>query len=318
MPRSEDDNWNLASSVGVMATMVATARAIVSRTEQPLIEDPFAEPLVRAVGIDVFTRLASGELLTKDLDGDEAGGMRWIADNMAIRTKYYDDYFLDATQAGIRQAVILASGLDSRAYRLPWPAGTTVFEIDQPEVIEFKTQTLAALDATPSADHRPVGADLRFDWPKALRDAGFDPQVPTVWSAEALLGYLQPDAQDQVLVTVTELSGPGSRVATETRTNFNAPAHDAHSTNHSEVIERMQRMAERWREHGFDFNLRELVYFSERSAEAFLADLGWTLTGTSINELFHANGLPPLPEGSSFSSLRYISGELKQTPEGRG
>ena len=315
MPRSDDDNWNLASSVGVMATMVATARAIASRAEEPLIVDPFAEPLVRAVGIDMFTKLASGELLAKELDGGEAGGMQWIADNMAIRTKFYDDYFLDATQAGIRQAVILASGLDSRAYRLPWPAGTTVFEIDQPEVIDFKTQTLAALDASPSADRRAVGADLRFDWPKTLRDAGFDPTVPTAWSAEALLGYLQPDAQDQLLDTVTELSAPGSRVATETRTNFDAPAHDEKSANHSQVIDRMQRMAERWREYGFDFNLRELIYFSKRSAEAYLADLGWKLTGTSINELFIAHGLPPLPEGSSFSSLGYICGELKQTPE---
>ena len=316
MPRSDDDHWDLASSVGVMATMVATARAIVTRSEDPLVNDPFAEPLVRAVGIDVFTRLASGDLLTKDLDGDEAGGMRWIADNMAIRTKYYDDYFLDATGTGIKQAVILAAGLDSRPYRLAWPSGTTVFEIDQPEVIEFKTQTLDALGATPSADRRAVGTDLRFDWPTALRDSGFDPQVPTVWSAEALLGYLQPEAQDQLLVTVTELSAPGSRIATETRTNFNAPTHDAKSANHSQVIERMQRMAERWREHGFDFNLRELVYFSERSAEDFLAGLGWKLSGTTINELFVANGLPPLPEGSSFSSLRYINGELHRRTTG--
>ena len=186
------------------------------RADDALINDPFAEPLVRAVGVDFFTKLASGELRAEDLDADSASvGMARMTDNMAVRTKFFDEFFTDAAAAGIRQAVILASGLDSRAYRLAWPAGTTVYEIDQPEVIEFKTRTLAEFGAEPTADRRTVAVDLRFDWPSALIAAGFDPSQPTAWSAEGLLGYLPPEAQDKLLDTITELSAIGSRVAVE-------------------------------------------------------------------------------------------------------
>ena len=191
MTRTDNDTWDLASSVGATATMVAAARAIATTADDALINDPFAEPLVRAVGVDFFTRLATGELLAKDLDADNASvGMQRMTDNMAVRTKFFDEFFTDAAAAGIQQAVILASGLDSRAYRLAWPAGTTVYEIDQPEVIEFKTKTLAEFGAEPTADRRTVAVDLRFDWPSALIAAGFDPSKPTAWSAEGLLGYL--------------------------------------------------------------------------------------------------------------------------------
>ncbi|EUA52618.1 methyltransferase, TIGR00027 family protein [Mycobacterium xenopi 3993] len=81
--------------------------------------------------------------------------------------------------------MILASGLDSRAYRLAWPAGTVVFEVDQPQVVDFKTATLAELGAQPTADRRTVAIDLRNDWPGALQEAGFDPACPTAWIAEA-------------------------------------------------------------------------------------------------------------------------------------
>ena len=119
MARTENDTWDLASSVGATATMVAAARAMATNAERPLIDDPFAEPLVRAVGVDLFTRLASGDLLPQDLDADDADtGMQRMTDNMAVRTKFFDEFFLDATTSGIRQVVILASGLDSRAYRL--------------------------------------------------------------------------------------------------------------------------------------------------------------------------------------------------------
>ena len=177
MARTDNDTWDLASSVGVTATMVAASRAMASKAERPLINDPFAEPLVRAVGVDLFVRLVSGELTHADLEDDNdgsSGSMPRMTDNMAVRTKFYDEFFLDAAEAGIRQVVILASGLDSRAYRLPWPDGTTVYEIDQPQVIEFKSRTLAEMGAQPTAHRRTVAIDLRDDWPAALRAAGFD------------------------------------------------------------------------------------------------------------------------------------------------
>ena len=272
MARTDNDTWDLASSVGATATMVAAARAMATTADDALINDPFAEPLVRAVGVDFFTRLVTGELRPEDLDSDsESVGMQRMTDNMAVRTKFFDEFFLSATEGGIRQAVILASGLDSRAYRLAWPAGTTVYEIDQPDVIEFKTRTLAELGAEPTAKRRTVAMDLRYDWPSALIEEGFDPNQPTAWSAEGLLGYLPPDAQDRLLDTITELSAPGSRVAVESVPNID-PA------DHEKAIERMQAASERWRDHGFDLDFAELVYLGDRNeAAAYLGDHGWQL-----------------------------------------
>jgi methyltransferase (TIGR00027 family) len=308
MARTDNDTWDLASSVGATATMVAAARAMASTADDALIDDPFAEPLVRAVGVDFFTRLVTGELRPEDLDSDsESVGMQRMTDNMAVRTKFFDEFFLSATEGGIRQAVILASGLDSRAYRLAWPAGTTVYEIDQPDVIEFKTRTLAELGAEPTAERRTVAIDLRYNWPSALIEEGFDPNQPTAWSAEGLLGYLPPDAQDRLLDTITDLSAPGSRVAVESVPNIDP-------SDHEKAIERMQAASERWRDHGFDLDFAELVYLGDRNeAAAYLGDHGWQLNQQGVKDLFAANGLPPLDDDEdvgNFAELQYVSGTL--------
>ena len=164
MARTDDDSWDLASSVGPTATMVAAQRVLANR--EGLIDDPFAEPFVRAVGMDFFTKALDGEIDLEDLD--PRFSMRRAAEGMAVRTRHFDRLFTDAAAAGVRQAVILAAGLDARAYRLPWPDGTVVYEVDQPEVIDFKSRTLAGLGAQPTADRRTVAIDLRDDWPKAL------------------------------------------------------------------------------------------------------------------------------------------------------
>lgn len=309
--RYDGDSWDLASSVGVTATMVAAARAIATRADPPLINDPFAEPLVRAVGVDLLTRLASGDVDPADLNdavndtSGSAGAMARMTDNMAVRTKFFDEFFLDATKAGIKQAVILASGLDSRAYRLPWPAQTVVYEIDQPQVIEFKSRTLAKLGAAPTADRRVVAIDLRDDWPAALRAAGFDPAQPTAWSAEGLLGYLPPEAQDRLLDTVTELSTPGSRFATESARNLEPGDEER-------MKERMRSITQRWRAHGFDVDMTGLVYFGDRNeAAAYLSGHGWLLTSSSVRDLFAANGFPPIDDDDvRMGDLQYVSGTL--------
>lgn len=160
MARTDDDSWDLATGVGATATLVAAGRARAARAAQPLIDDPFAEPLVRAVGVEFLTRWATGELDAADVDDpDAAWGLQRMTTELVVRTRYFDQFFLDAAAAGVRQAVILASGLDARGYRLPWPADTTVFEVDQPRVLEFKAQTLAGLGAQPTADLRMVPAD---------------------------------------------------------------------------------------------------------------------------------------------------------------
>ena len=305
--RFEGDTWDLASSVGATATMVAAARAVATRSADPLINDQFAEPLVRAVGVDFFAKMAGGELDPRDLNDDEAKGLRRFADAMAIRTEYFDNFFRGATAAGIRQAVILASGLDSRAYRLPWPPGTSVFEVDQPQVIEFKTATLAGLGAQPTADRRAVAVDLRDNWPSSLKQAGFDPAQRTAWIAEGLLGYLPAEAQDGLLDQITELSAPGSRFATEGLLHIN----DLHEP---ELRRRMQRQSDRWHEHGFDLDMAALVYFDRRTDVAtYLAGRGWETVGSSGTDLLAEHGLPPIdPDDAPFGDVVYLSSVLKE------
>ena len=269
MARTDNDTWDLASSVGATATMVAVARAQATNDPKPLINDPFARPLVEAVGIDALTRVVRGEVTPADLDDEQTPGIRRMTDNIVARTKFFDEFLLEATAAGIRQTVILAAGLDARAYRLPWPAGTVVYEVDQPEVIAFKTTTLAGLGAEPTADRRTVAIDLRHDWPTALREAGFDPDQPTAWIAEGLLGYLPPDAQDRLLDNVTALSAEGSRFATESIAGRADLGEEA-------IKERMKAVSARWREHGFDLDMTELIYFGDRNeAAGYLKSLGW-------------------------------------------
>ena len=306
MARTEDDTWDLASSVGATATMVAAARAVASRSADALIDDPFAEPLVRAVGVDFFTRLATGELTPADLDGGgapggSAVGMSRFADGMAARTRFFDEFFAAATAAGIRQAVILASGLDARGYRLSWPDDMVLFEIDQPDVITFKTATLAGLGAHPATDLRPVAVDLRQDWPAALADAGFDAARPTAWIAEGLLGYLPPEAQDRLLDQVSELSPAGSRLAAE-----GVP--QTQLTDQEEVRQRMQDTTEHWRNHGFDIDFAELVFLGDRAeVVGYLVNHGWTADAVTANELLTRYGLDALDDEEGFASVLYVT-----------
>lgn len=274
MTRSDADSWDLASSVGATATMVAAARALASREPNPLIQDPYAEPLVRAVGIDFFTKLVDGELATDA--ADDGGAAKVLTTIMAVRTRFFDDFFIEATESGIRQAVILASGLDSRAYRLPWPDGTTVYELDQPQVIEAKSATMADLGAVPTCERRVVAVDLRDDWPEALRRAGFDPTQPTAWSAEGLLAYLPPEAQDRLFDELTELSAPGSRLATE-----------YHPDGGASIGERASAINAAWADQGFSVNLADLFYPGERQPVVdYLAARGWQVQSRTRPEVF--------------------------------
>jgi methyltransferase (TIGR00027 family) len=295
MARTDDDTWDLASSVGATATMVAAQRALANR--EGLIDEPFAEPLVRAVGLDFFVRALDGEIELEDVDPEF--NMRRAAEGMAVRTSWFDSLFTDATAAGVRQAVILAAGLDARAYRLDWPHGTTVYELDQPEVMDFKTKTLTGLGATPKADRRTVAIDLRNDWPKALLDNGFDRTRPTAWIAEGLLIYLPPEAQDLLFDRINELSAVGSRVATE---------HIPDISMFSD--ERSQQIADRLKKFGHDIEMKDLIYHGERShVIEYLRAHGWEVSSKRMQEAYAANGFE-FPENETigfFSNLSYVS-----------
>jgi len=302
MTRSDDDSWDLASSVGVTATMVAAGRAMASKAETPLINDPFAEPLVRAVGVDFFVKMMDGDVDLSLLPNASPERTQAIADGMGVRTKYFDDYLLAAVGTGVRQVVILASGLDSRAYRLDWPSETAVYEIDQPQVIEFKTTTLADLGAEPTATRRTVPIDLRADWPAALRAAGLDVNAPTAWLAEGLLIYLPSDAQDRLFDNITALSAPGSAIATE----YVPGLKDLDA-------ERVREQTAQLRQHGLDIDMPSLVYAGERSHVIdYLRGKSWDVTGTSRTDLFASNGLQlPSPDNDDpLGEIIYVSGTL--------
>ena len=302
MPRAHDDNWDLASSVGATATLVAAGRAMASKDPRGLINDPFAEPLVRAVGVDFFTKMMDGELDIEAIENTPLMRMQAMVDGMAVRTKYFDDYFIGATGTGVRQVVILASGLDSRAYRLPWPAGTVVYEIDQPQVIEFKTTTLAGIGAEPLTTRRTIPIDLRQDWPAALEAAGLDTTAPTAWLAEGLLIYLPPEAQDRLFDNITALSVAGSTIATEfvpSIIDFDA--------------DRVRAMSGSLRDHGVDVDMASLVYAGERNHVVdYLRSKGWAVEGVTRTELFQRNDIEVrAPEDDDpLGEIIFISGGL--------
>jgi methyltransferase (TIGR00027 family) len=281
--RTHDDSWDIKTSVGSTAVMVAAARAI--ETEQPdaLIHDPYARLLVNNAGAEIiWEAMLDPEVVAKieAIDEESAARIHHMRGYQAVRTHFFDAYFADAVAAGIRQIVILASGLDSRAYRLDWPAGTTVYEIDQPQVLEYKSTTLAESGATPSADRREVAIDLREDWPAALRAAGFDPAQRTAWLAEGLLMYLPAEAQDKLFTQIGELSPAGSRVSAET-----APTHSD---------ERREQMRERFKKVADEIGIEqsvdvgELMYRDDHRADLadWLNHNGWRATAqNSVDEM---------------------------------
>lgn len=297
MARTDHDSWDLASNVGATATMVAAARAAATRRPDPVVNDPFAEPLVRAVGLDLFTKVASGELDFADVD--DGGGFPRMVDTFAARARFYDDYLAEAGKAGVRQVVIVASGLDARPYRLSWPTGTTLYEIDQPEVIEFKTMTLSELGAVPGVEHRPVGLDLREDWPAALQSAGFDAAQPTAWLAEGvLIGFLPPEAEVRLLDNVTALSAAASTFAAD---------YGSVRGQTEEAQRQAQTLTDRWREHGLDLHIPDLIYPGEHTdVAAYLQARGWETATSGLADLFDSAGLDPLEADAQASAAASV------------
>lgn len=203
--RSDDDQWDIVSSVGYTALLVAGWRALHAASPQPLVRDEYAKVFIDASG-DPYL---AGALANPGTSEDETAFPRLYG----VQTRFFDDFFTSAGDAGIRQAVIVAAGLDSRAYRLDWPDGTTVFEVDLPKVLEFKSRVLGERGATPKARRVEVAADLRTEWSRTLEAAGFDTETPSAWSVEGVLPYLTDEAQNTLFTRISGLSAPGSRIA---------------------------------------------------------------------------------------------------------
>jgi methyltransferase (TIGR00027 family) len=304
--RTDNDSWDIATSVGATAVMVAAARAAETDRDNPLIRDPYAKDLVAGAGTGIWETMLDGEFIAKvgDADPEVAAIVEHMSAYQAVRTHFFDAYFTDAAAAGIRQIVILASGLDSRAYRLQWPAGTTVYEIDQPKVLEYKAATLD--DVSPTAVRRAVAMDLRYDWPKALCDAGFDPTLPTAWLAEGLLMYLPADAQDRLFENISELSAPGSRISAETV--------GIHAADRRERMrERFGRLAAQF---GIDdtLDVGELTYEDPDRADVavWLDEHGWKSTAvTSQDEMRRLGRAVELVDTGDDSFSTFVSAEKR-------
>ena len=272
MARTDYDSWDITERVGATALGMAMARAAESVCDCPLFTDRYAQIFVDAAikrGWDpsaIATRLPI------------------IKDYAAVRTKWFDEYFIAAGANGIDQTVILAAGLDARAWRLPWVSGSAVFEIDQPQVLAFKADTLTARGARPNARYQAVPIDLRADWPKALLEAGFDPSTPTAWSAEGLLPYLSAAGQDLLFERIVKISATGSRIAVEA---LSPSAFDP------DYLERgRQYLRDAQGDNPPD--IHDLLFMEERTdLRPWLTERGWAVTAIETLNLMQRYDRPP-------------------------
>ena len=303
--RTDNDSWEITESVGATALGVAVSRARETESENPLISDPFARVFIDAAGDGIWNMFGVSELPPEVAEA-EPDVARWLdvrVDYMASRTAFFDGFFLDAAKAGVRQVVILAAGLDSRAFRLPWPDGTTVYELDQPKVLDFKASTLRQHGAQPTCHRVGVAVDLRHDWPTALRQAGFDTTAASAWSAEGLLPFLPAAAQDLLFERVQALTVAGSRIAVEAPgPEFNDP----------DARERQRSLMRRYREVAARVGGREvpdfedLWYLEDRADVAdWLRGHGWDVSATPAEELMARYGRS-VPQGTEDGRPRSV------------
>lgn len=174
------------------ARMMAAARARESARPDALFCDPFAAQLAGAPGFAAVEQ----KLSEKDLA------------YIALRTHLFDRWLLSSTAD---QVVILAAGLDTRAYRLAFTAGVKLFELDFPQVLDYKAEQLQWV--RPTCERHALGVDLTQPWQQRLLAAGFNPDRPSSWLLEGLLMYLLPDQVRGLLATVSELAAPNSQLS---------------------------------------------------------------------------------------------------------
>lgn len=263
-------DWDIVSGVGITALGVAAARAVETSRPDPLVRDPYAADFVRAAEspVPMPTR-------AEEVDDDE---YQWsiMSVFLGLRSRFLDEYLRDCVDtAGIRQVVVLAAGLDSRAFRLEWPEDTTVYEVDQPRVLEFKDEVLRRSGAEARCERRAVPVDLRDDWATALRDAGFDPKAPTAWLAEGLIMYLPEEAAERLLTTVHAHSEPGSAIAVEYMPGVRSALADSAAAT----------LAERT---GID--ITSLLPDADYDPHVRLGELGWSVDEVTVAELAQRYG----------------------------
>ena len=312
MARTDDDDWDITESVGATALGVAKARATESRSERPLFVDEYAQWFIDAAtarGWESPSTLTVPPELDSAVADRITQRVQSIWGYAAARTRHFDDFFIAAGAAGIQQVVILAAGLDARAWRLPWLSDTVVFEIDQPRVLEFKADTLLAHGARSAARDVAVPIDLRQDWPTALRGAGFDDSRPTAWLAEGLLPYLPAVGQDLLFERIQALSAVDSRIAVEA---FGPEFFDEDNQRQrrADMQELRAAMADAGRETADVTDL----FFNEPHADVaeWLSNHGWDVR-TETSAKLMARHKPELPQDFQNPSSVFVEGRRLTT-----
>jgi methyltransferase (TIGR00027 family) len=257
-----------ARPVALTARWIAAARAHESARPNRLFDDPFAAALagISELGVTRGGALRAGVSVVDELivQASRAFG----APLLAIRTRFFDEVLLHAVRAGrVRQVVLLAAGLDARAYRLPWPLGTHLYELDQPAVLAAKAATLAALGAEPACHRHTLGVDLAEPgWAENLCAAGYDPRAPSAWLAEGLLMYLDAPAVRHLLLTTAQLAAPGSWLGADL---FNTVVLTAPLL--GPLVDLMAAQGAPW-------------HFASDDPAGLLAEAGWTAAVTEARE----------------------------------
>jgi methyltransferase (TIGR00027 family) len=313
--RTDNDSWEITESVGATALGVAASRAAETESEHPLVSDPFARVFLDAAGEGVWNWYSASRLPAEIVESEPELPlqMQAMVGYMASRTAFFDKFFLDATQAGIRQVVILAAGLDARSWRLPWPDGTTVYELDQPRVLEFKSSTLREYGAGPTCNRVGVPVDLRQDWPAALRRAGFDVSAPSAWSAEGLMPYLPAAAQELLFNRVQELTVTGSRIAVEALgPEFADPEFRAKRRERMDRVRALMANVDPQREMP---STDELWYFEQREdVGEWFRRHSWEVTVTSTQQLMAGYDRTPPKEVEDITPRnRFVSAQRAGT-----
>jgi methyltransferase (TIGR00027 family) len=271
---SQDRQWDIRTGPGFTALGIAATRALESQRPDRLVDDRYAAAFVAAVpsSIPAGLRWPQPGTAVSEVEAFFMQSTSYIG----VRTRYLDDFLTAACREGCVQVVILAAGLDSRAYRLGWPAGVRLFEIDQPDVLAFKDQVLNSLGAVAGCARYTVGINLQDNWPAALREAGFDPSVPTAWLAEGLLMYLPAEAETRLYAGIHDLSAPGSQLCVEHQAD---PGILKHS---SQEVDAMRQLSP-----GVD----QLLQSDARpSAARWLSDRGWSATDQTSTDIARRYG----------------------------
>jgi methyltransferase (TIGR00027 family) len=287
----------IPEGVGWTALLTAYGRAQESRQAAKLFDDPLAATFLGAV-TDAGVSNA-GELPPLGPAVDDGSSALWNAFRFYFceRTPFYDQHVLRAVEAGYRQVVLVAAGLDSRAFRLGLPEDATVFELDQAAVLDFKQAVLDQHDVVPTSNRVPVRVDLVDDWPPSLLAAGFDGTLPTIWVVEGLLMYLSSSDADQLLARITALSAPGSRFAGE---YFSGPWRESDVATSNEE----ERAAWDLVRQAFRYG-PAATHAAATSPAAWLAGGGWAPGQvTTITELGSRHGRPAPHEFARLSAPR--------------